>query len=271
MPPASEHDVLPQSLDLALPAAQVRAARLHALKEAECIELILEALDDHRGGWLMTVNLDNLRLLERDPDYARTCAQATLVVADGAPVVWASRLLGTPVPERVAGSNLISNLTAAAAARGRSIFLLGGSPGTAEEAAAALRERCADLNVAGTACPPMGFENLPGEMAKLTAALRSAQPDIVYVGLSKPKQEALIAHLRNEWPRCWFVGVGISFSFLAGEVRRAPYWMQRTGLEWLHRLAQQPRALAWRYLVQGFPYAFLVLVSAAIRGRRRAT
>ena len=251
-----------------LPAVWVGGVRIHALTEAQCVDHILRQLDAGCGGWVVTANLDHLRLISRQPEYAGLCALASLTVADGMPLVWASYLQGTPLPERVAGSSLLWSLTAAAARQGRAIFLLGGSPGTADAAASVLRQRYPALHVAGTHCPAPGFEKDPQNIAHLTARLSRAAPDIVYVGLGKPKQDLLINQLRARLPRAWFVGVGISFSFVCGAVLRAPVWMQHLGLEWLHRLAQEPRRLGTRYLVHGLPFAAGLLSGAAIQRLR---
>jgi N-acetylglucosaminyldiphosphoundecaprenol N-acetyl-beta-D-mannosaminyltransferase len=241
-----------------------------AINERQCVDLATDGNGHHAGGWIVTANLDHLRRMVRQRSYGELCRAATLVVADGMPLVWAARIQGTPLPERVAGSNLISSLSAAAAARGKSVFLLGGAPGTAEAAANVLTERYPALRVAGTHCPPVGFEHDSQQLAELTEALRQAQPDIVYVALGSPKQERLIAELRPVLPGAWWMGVGISFSFLCGDVKRAPRWMQRLGLEWVHRLVQEPRRLARRYLVDDLPFAVRLLGGAAWRRARRA-
>jgi N-acetylglucosaminyldiphosphoundecaprenol N-acetyl-beta-D-mannosaminyltransferase len=103
--------------------------------------------------------------------------------------------------------------------------------------------------------PAFGFERDPSAVPAIRAELQAARPDIVYVALGFPKQERLIRAVRDVLPQAWFVGVGISFSFLAGDMPRAPDWMQRAGLEWAHRLAMEPRRLARRYLVDGLPFA----------------
>lgn len=251
-----------------LPAVLVGGVRIHALTEAQCVDHVLRQLDTGCGGWVVTVNIDHLRLFSREPEYAGLCALASLTVPDGMPLVWASYLQGTPLPERVAGSSLLWSLTAAAARQGRGIFLLGGSPGTADAAASVLRQRYPALHVAGTACPAAGFEADPRNIADLTARLITAAPDIIYVGLGKPKQDLLINRLRTRLPQTWFVGVGISFSFVCGAMFRAPVWMQHLGLEWLHRLAQEPRRLGIRYLVHGLPFAAGLLSGAAIQRLR---
>jgi N-acetylglucosaminyldiphosphoundecaprenol N-acetyl-beta-D-mannosaminyltransferase len=181
-------------------------------------------------------------------------------------------LQGSPLPERVAGSTLVVSLTAAAADVGASIFLLGGNPGTARAAAAKLRAQSPQLRVAGTLCPPFGFEHDETWLEWMAATVRDAAPDIVYVGLGCPKQERLIAKLAQALPRAWFIGCGVSFSFVAGDVRRAPAIVQRLGLEWLHRLVQEPRRLCRRYLVHGVPFLLALLMSAVRErnARRRA-
>ncbi len=188
------------------------------------------------------------------------------------PLIWASRLMGRPLPGRVAGSDLISSLSSEAAARGKSVFLLGGNAGTAEAAGRELCRRYPNLEVCGAACPPMGFERSDTEMNKIVEALCKSKPDIVFVALGSPKQERLVATLLLRWrhvlPRIWWLGVGISFSFIAGEVERAPRWLQVIGLEWLHRLASEPRRLAQRYLLQNLPYVFKLFASSlAVRFR----
>src|SRR5205814_6808681 len=111
------------------------------------------------------------------------------------------------------------------------------------------------LRLAGTYSPPFGFDKSNAEMAKITQMLADTNPDIIYVGLGFPKQERLIEKLRPALPRAWFLGIGISFSFVAGEAKRAPLWLQRRGLEWLDRLWQEPGRLPKRLLVHGIPFA----------------
>lgn len=238
---------------------------IHRLSGQDVIDRVLSALNAHRGGWIATHNLDHLRRLHCDPDFARLCDTASLRTADGKPLLWAAALKGTPLPERVAGSDLVLSLTKAAADAGRSVFLLGGNEGTAEKAAAALSSRFRQLRIAGTYFPPFGYDKSLAEMERLTNAVAHAQPDITYVALGSPRQERLIQRLLQVHPTGWYIGVGISLSFITGEVRRAPLWMQQTGLEWLHRLAQEPTRLARRYLVDGLPFAARLLISSALQ------
>jgi N-acetylglucosaminyldiphosphoundecaprenol N-acetyl-beta-D-mannosaminyltransferase len=248
------------------PAVTLAGVRLDAITEPQCIAYIVDSLDAGHGGMLVTPNLDHLYRCTKDLAFAALVAEADLVVADGMPLVWASRIQGTPLPERVAGSNLITTLSGGAAARGRSVYLLGGSEGTAEGASRVLREKFPNLNVVGTWYPPLGFENDARRMGEIVASLSAARPDIVYVALGSPKQEKLIARLRPILPDAWWVGVGNSFSFLCGDVQRAPRWMQVSGLEWVHRLFQEPRRLFKRYIMTGLPFAATLITKSAMRG-----
>jgi N-acetylglucosaminyldiphosphoundecaprenol N-acetyl-beta-D-mannosaminyltransferase len=227
----------------------------------------MERLGAGRGGWIITPNVDILRRLCVDEQVRGLAGPADLFVADGMPLIWASRLQGTPLPERVCGSNLIQSLSEAAARSGRSVYLLGGDPGTAEAAGRTLVERFGGLKVAGSHCPPFGFESDERAMVAMENAVVEAGPSIVFVALGFPRQERVIARLRGRLPGAWFVGVGISFSFVSGRVRRAPRWMQRVGLEWVHRMGQEPGRLIRRYLIDDIPFAVRVLCVSL--GRRR--
>lgn len=252
-----------------LPKIDLLGMQVHRITERQAIETILEELDAGRGGTVVTPNLDHLYRTRTDVSFSALVGESDLIVADGMPLVWASRLQGTALPERVAGSNMISTLSGAAAGKGRSLFLLGGAPGTADAAAEELRRKFPNIKIVGTHCPPLGFENSPKLMVEIVSMLTGANPDIVFVALGSPKQEYLIARLRKTLPRAWWLGVGVSFSFLCGNVRRAPLWMQNSGLEWVHRLVQEPRRLFKRYVVTGIPFAGGLLARSAYRGLKQ--
>ncbi len=217
---------------------------------------------------MVTANLDHLLRCNRHPEYLDLVRKADLVVADGMPLIWASRIQGTPLPERVAGSSLCLSLAEAISPLGRSIFLLGGNPGVAERAAKVLAQRFPGLIIAGTYCPPLGFERIPAEIDCIRSMIGDTKPDIAYVALGSPKQEELIERLRAEFPATWWMGIGISLSFITGEVRRAPKWVQKMGLEWTHRLSQEPKRLARRYLIDGVPFALWLFAWSASKRLR---
>lgn len=247
------------------PPVRLMNVLLDRVTQSRCIDAVINGLQQGCGGWVITLNLDHLRRCWSDPLYETCVREADLRVADGMPLLWASRLQRTPLPERVAGSDLIFRLPEALAEHGRSIFLLGGDPGTADAAGDVLASKYPGLVVAGTYCPPLGFEHQLREWDRIRALLLETQPDVVLVALGSPKQEYLIRRLRPLLPGAWWMGVGISFSFACGQVKRAPHWMQRSGLEWIHRMVQEPRRLARRYLSQGIPFGLLLLFGAVLR------
>ena len=217
------------------------------------------------GGWLITANLDFLRRYVIDADARALYDAADLRVADGMPLVWAARLQGDPLPERVAGASLVWLIAERAAAEGRSLYLLGGDGDASARSRRGLTERWPGLKILGASSPRIASPPTAQDLASLQELVAHA-PDILLVGLGSPKQEQLIHELRGQLPRTWMVGVGVTFSFIGGDLRRAPPWMRRLGLEWLHRLAQEPRRLARRYLVDDLPFAAR-LFAHALRGR----
>ena len=235
------------------------------LTEAEVVAHIAAAFERGEGGVVVTPNVDIVRQATRSPEAAELVRGASLVLADGMPLVWASRLAGRPLPARVAGSDLIWSLSEMAAGAGRSIYLLGGAPGVPHRAALVLSERYPGLRMAGADSPPFGFDSTAGGLVAAIDAVKAAKPDLVFVGLGFPRQERLIRHLSSELPQAWFVGCGASIAFVAGAVPRAPHWMRRSGLEWVHRLATEPRRLFRRYVVHDVPYALRMLATAALR------
>jgi N-acetylglucosaminyldiphosphoundecaprenol N-acetyl-beta-D-mannosaminyltransferase len=235
-----------------------------AVTEREAVDTILDGAERDEGGWVVTPNLEYLREYQLADDVRDAFDDASLVVPDGTPLMWASRLKREPLPDRVAGSDLIWSLSRGAGRRRASVFLLGGSPGTAEAAARRLEQECPGLEVCGTACPPRGFERHPRDVRQIARLVADSQPDVVFVGLPLRRHLVMARALRELLPQAWLVGVGVSFSFVSGEVSRAPRWLQRLGLEWLHRLAQEPRRLFRRYVVEGIPFAVRLLTYAAL-------
>ncbi|HYE21561.1 MAG TPA: WecB/TagA/CpsF family glycosyltransferase [Tepidisphaeraceae bacterium] len=236
---------------------------------AQAVSHIVGSVTAGRGGWVITPNLDQLRLYHHRPELRGMYEQADLILADGMPLLWAAKVQQTPLPERVAGSELIYTLSEAAAKANLSAYFLGGNPGMAEGAGRRLSEMYPGLRVAGHRCPPMGFDKSDAEMAAIVEDVSAARPDIVYVGLGFPKQEKLIERIRHAAPRAWFLGIGVSFSFVCGEVQQAPRWMRRVGLEWVHRMVQEPGRLFRRYVIEDIPFA-LRLMADVSEARRRS-
>jgi N-acetylglucosaminyldiphosphoundecaprenol N-acetyl-beta-D-mannosaminyltransferase len=252
------------------PTPRLRIGRLEldplGLEEAlDAIEALVLA---GQGGAVFTPNVDHVVKAERDAELRGAYAAADLALADGMPLVWASRLLGAPLPERVAGSDLVVPLAARAARRGWRLYLLGGAPGDAARAAEVLA-RDPGVRIAGVDAPDLDLSPAGAEACRAAAErVRAARPDLVYVALGAPKQELWIHRHLDLLRPAVVLGVGASLAFVAGTVPRAPRWMSRAGLEWLHRLSREPRRLWRRYLVEDAAFAPILL--RTWRARRRA-
>jgi N-acetylglucosaminyldiphosphoundecaprenol N-acetyl-beta-D-mannosaminyltransferase len=244
--------------------ADVMGIGIDNVREHEVVDHVFSCLDLGRGGRIVTPNVDILRQVQRDLELRRLLESADIVVADGAPVVWASHIQGTPLSGRIAGATMVWSLSAGAAATGRRVFLLGGTPGTGPIAAARLQSKHPGL-VCDWHSPPYGFERSKDAITDLVSALATSRPDVVFCGFGFPKQERLMQRLAGIFPATWFCGVGAGIGFAAGEHRRAPVWMQQYGLEWLYRLGQEPQRLFARYIVHDVPFAVQLLGHAVIR------
>jgi N-acetylglucosaminyldiphosphoundecaprenol N-acetyl-beta-D-mannosaminyltransferase len=205
---------------------------------------------------------------EDDLTFRAAYGEASLSLADGQLVVWAARLLGTPVPAKVSGSDFVWPLMELAARRGFTVYLLGGAPGAAEVA----RERLVrelGVKVVGLDAARIPLDAAPGEADPALERVRAARPDLVLVALGSPKQERWIHRSRAALGGAVALGVGASVDFLAGRVSRCPRWVSRVGLEWLYRLLKEPRRLAHRYLVKDPRFLAVLLRTAWSPGASR--
>lgn len=208
----------------------------------------LEAwIRDRRQGYVCITGVHGVMESQRDPALKAIHNGAGLVTPDGVPLVWMSRRLGFRHVERVYGPDLMREMTAISARRGYRNFYYGARPGTVGRLKEVLGRAHPGLQVVGTCCPP--FRPLtPEEDEAEVREINAARPDIVWVGLSTPKQERWMAAHVGRVSAPVLVGVGAAFDFLSGEKAQAPVWMQRSGLEWAFRMATEPRRLAGRYL-----------------------
>ncbi|MBM4361902.1 MAG: WecB/TagA/CpsF family glycosyltransferase [Deltaproteobacteria bacterium] len=210
--------------------------------------VIAAARTDGPFRYVVTPNLDHSLRLADDPHFRAAYAGASLSIADGWPVVAASRVFGPALPERVTGSDLVPRVFELAdPAQPLRVFLLGAAPGVGLRAASRLRERYPGVRVVGVEAPEPGFEHDPAENARLIRGIRAAGTELLVVGLGAPKQELWSAAHAGSLGRGVGVCVGATIDFLAGERRRAPPLLRGLGVEWLHRLASEPRRLGPRY------------------------
>lgn len=223
----------------------------------------LDAIDAlvGKGGSVFTPNVDHVVQFVENARLRTAYEAASLSLADGMPIVWASRLLGRPLPEKVSGSDLVVPLLERAAKLGWGVFLLGGGQGVPESAKERLLGSMRALRIVGTMSPRIDMDEPPERRASIIEAVRAAKADIVLVGFGAPKQELFIAEAQDMLRPAVLLGVGASIDFLAGTVARAPRWMSKSGLEWAYRLGREPRRLWRRYLLRDPKFAWILLRS----------
>lgn len=219
------------------------------------IEAFIAAGGPHH---VFTADASGIMRAQEDPELQAIVRQADLITPDGAGVMLATELQGQRLAERVSGCDLVEHLAELSAAKGYRLYLFGAAEGVADAAAAALVERYPGAQIAGTR---NGFFN-PDDEVKIVQAINRAKPDILLVALGIPKQEKFIrAHFDRLKPAV-MIGVGGSFDVISGQLKRAPAWMQKSGLEWLYRLIQEPKRLPRLAALPQFMWA-------AWRGRKR--
>lgn len=221
--------------------------------------IVHQASVGRESKYVVTPNAHHIVTLQRDRHFRKIYQNAFLSVADGVSLLWAADFLGTPLCDRVNGTDLFEHLCRMAAERNLSVFFLGGRPQAAERAAEVLKRRHPQLKIAGTYSPPYGFESDAIEVATINHKIRAAKPHILFVGLGAPKQEYWMYNHCESLGVPVSLGIGVSFEFVAGMVKRAPRWMQQSGLEWLFRLINEPKRLWQRYFVCNSVFVWLVL------------
>ena len=226
---------------------------------------IEELVDAGEGGSVFTPNVDHVVTAEDDPAFRTAYEAASLVVADGQPLIWASRLLRTRLPEKISGSDLVWPLMEAAARRRWRVYLLGGAPGVAEAAATRFANELG-VAIVGVDSSRIPDDAPPSGEDPAADRVRRAAPQLVLVALGAPKQEKWIYRASGRIRPAVAIGIGATLDFVAGRARRAPRWMSRAGLEWLHRLSQDPERLARRYLAKD-PRFLVVLLRTLLASR----
>ncbi len=216
----------------------------------EALHEIEKMVERKRTAYVVTPNVDHIVQLETDKELQEVYANADLILADGKPLIWISKLYKTPIKEKISGSDLFPEVCKLAAEKGYSMFFLGAAEGVAAKAARNLQKRYPGLRVVGTYSPPMNFERDKEKSAEANRIVKEAGPDILIVGLGCPKQEKYIYRYRNELEVPLALGLGASLDFEAGNIKRAPKWMRDHGLEWLFRITQDPKRLFKRYVIQ---------------------
>lgn len=219
------------------------------LTMAEALDAIDDLIKQNKNAFVVTPNVDHIIQLEKGGELCKAYEKADLILCDGKPLIWISKWYGTPIKEKISGSDLFPLLCKRASEKKYKMFFLGAAEGVAAKAADNLMKKYLGLNVVGTYSPPIGFENNVEEMVKIEKMIKDLLPHILIVALGCPKQELFIMNNCNKLGVPVSLGLGASLDFEAGQIKRAPKWMADHGLEWLYRITQDPKRLAKRYLV----------------------
>ncbi len=234
--------------------------------EQTCLS-ICDAVGNNIKGYVVTPNVDHIVKLQKDNEFKEIYDNADLILADGMPLIWASKLLKKPLIEKVSGSDLFPELCKLAAEKGQSVYFLGALPGVAEKAKQVLQEKYSNLSVVGTHSPSMGFEKDDIENGNIIKMINIVKPDILFVGVGAPKQEKWIYNNLSKLDIKVALGIGASFDFIAGSVKRAPRWMQKIGLEWFFRVLQEPKRMFKRYFIEDSKF-FIILLKEILKNRK---
>ncbi len=222
-------------------------------------DFIAERINSKIASHIISINVDVLIKARKDLEFKSVINNSELVLADSRILLFSSFFLGRPLEENITGSNFVLNFSDWAAKKGYKLFLLGAAPGVAAKAAEILIQKNSALRIVGTYSPPFGFGNNEEENKKIIKMIKESSPDVLFVGLGAPMQEKWIWRFKDEYQVPVSIGVGATFDFISGNVKRAPKWIQIIGLEWLFRLCQEPRRLWKRYLIGNTIFIWLVL------------
>jgi len=232
----------------------------HPVNRTELFQIVEAWIHGKSPGQISVLNAYSVTQTKRNAVFRQAVFESQLVVSDGRPLVWLSRILGKPLPEQMAGPDLFEEMCRLASAKGYRVFFLGSTPQVLECLTRALQGLLPTLQIAGSFSPPMQDWFSQNESDLMVDLINRAQTDILWVGMTAPKQEIWI-HRNLPALRCGVaMGVGAAFEFLAGTKKRAPFWMRRCGLEWCHRLLSEPRRMWKRYLLGNFRFLHLVFM-----------
>ncbi|MDX2157234.1 MAG: WecB/TagA/CpsF family glycosyltransferase [Hyphomicrobiaceae bacterium] len=252
---------------------EILGVPISALDLSGVLATLADWLGEHRKGtakgrYVCACDVHSVMRARDDARHMRALRGADMIVADGTPLVWLSRLRGESALSRVPGPDLLTAVCERSEAEGWSHYFYGGAEGVADKLAERLARSYPGLTIAGTTCPPFRAQT-PEEIERDIARINASGADIVWIGLGCPKQELWMHELSSRFQGRILIGVGAAFDFHTGRIVRAPRWMRDNGLEWLHRLMSEPRRLWRRYLLLAPRFLALSLAEAAgVLGRR---
>lgn len=219
------------------------------LNMTEAINEIDKLINDNMYHYVVTPNVDHIVKLQNDKEFQEVYKNADLILTDGMPLIWISKLKKNPIREKISGSDLFPKVCELAQNKNYKIFLLGAAEGIADVAAKNIMNKYNGLNIVGTYSPKFGFENDELEIEKIINLINNKQPEILCVGLGAPKQEKFIYKYKNKLKVPISLAIGATIDFEAGTIKRAPKWMSDSGLEWFYRFCKEPRRLFRRYFI----------------------
>jgi N-acetylglucosaminyldiphosphoundecaprenol N-acetyl-beta-D-mannosaminyltransferase len=262
--------IFPRASDCAgtFPSTNILGVPVTLLNLERACEIIAEWAARGQSNYVCVRDVHGVVLAAEDREFRLAHENAGMVTPDGMPLVWISRRRGHRGVSRVAGADLVEAVCASPLAAGMRHYFYGGKPGVAERMAAALQSRHPGMIVCGVSWPPFGPLSEKEDRAATEAIVR-AQPHVVWVGLSTPRQEYWMRDHVGRIPGATLIGVGAAFDYHAGTVKRAPKWVQRAGLEWLHRLCAEPKRLWRRYLIRAPQFVFMLAWTTLLSRRRR--
>lgn len=216
---------------------------------SETVDEIERMLASDKKSYIVAINVDVVMKIENDPYLKKIVDDADMVLVDGKPLVWISKMYGRPLKAKISGSDLVPLLCEEATRKNYSMFIIGGKDGIAELAKKRLENKLPGIQIVGTYAPPIGFEKDEIELEKINNLISHAKPDLLIACFGCPKQEKWIYENINKYDAKVSICAGATVDFLAGNVKRAPRWMSEHGLEWFYRFLQEPRRMFKRYFV----------------------
>jgi N-acetylglucosaminyldiphosphoundecaprenol N-acetyl-beta-D-mannosaminyltransferase len=225
----------------------------------ETISAINSMIETGEKRYIVAINVDVVMKIEKDTYLKKITNDADMVLVDGKPLIWISKMHKKPVKAKISGSDLVPLLCKDAAEKGHTIFIIGGKDGIADKAKARLEKKYPGIKIVGTYAPPFGFEKNESELNKINKMISDKKPDLLIACFGCPKQEKWIYENYQKYDAKVSICAGATVDFLAGNVNRAPRWMSEHGLEWFYRFLQEPKRMFKRYFVDDVKILGLIL------------
>jgi len=234
--------------------------KISKLDMMETIEEMERLIAQNKSSMVFTPNVQRVVEAQKNKHIKNIYDHADLLLPDGMPLVWASKIFGNSLKERIAGSDLFPLFCKISSEKGFKLFFLGAGPGIAKKAKEVLTNKYPDLKIVGTYSPSRYFGNDLLEIEKIVGIIKEKKPDVLFVGLGFPKEEHFISNYKDKYEVPLSIGIGASFDFVAGNIKRAPKWLQNLGLEWFYRLIREPKRLWQRYLIGNTIFVYLTIM-----------